>query len=66
MHLERGTGLGVLVPLESEHLAGGMVGALDGIPSLELPGNGELLGVGFGVEDRLNGGEVIGKVSLLF
>jgi hypothetical protein len=66
MHLERGTGLGVLVPLESEHLVGGMVGALDGIPSLELPGNGELLSVGFGVEDRLNGGEVIGKVSLLF
>jgi hypothetical protein len=66
MHLERGTGLGVLVPLKSEHLVGGMVGALDGIPSLELPGNGELLGVGFGVKDRLNGGEVIGKVSLLF
>jgi hypothetical protein len=43
-----------------------MVGALDGVPSLELPGNGELLGVGFGVKDRLNGGEVIGKVSLLF
>jgi hypothetical protein len=63
-HLERGTGLGVLVPLEPEQLVGGVVGGLDGVPSLELPGDGELPGVGFGVEDGLDGGEAVGPVGV--
>jgi hypothetical protein len=33
---------------------------------MEFPSNGELPGVGFGVKDKLSGGEAIGKVSLLF
>lgn len=63
-HLERSAGLWFFGPFESEHLGGCVVGALDGIPSLELPGDGELPRVGVGVEDGLDGGEAVDPVRV--
>jgi len=41
-----------------------VVGALDGVPSLELPGDGELPGVLVGVEEGLDGGEAVDPVRV--
>ena len=41
-----------------------MVGALDGVPSLELFGEGELPGVLVGVEEGLDGGEAVDPVRV--